>query len=208
MNLPARRPAQRKQGISIWVWLGAGLVLLCVIIVAGGLLRYKSKSRSADDQGKIITAAELGVAETVPRQGQILKEFQGHTFAVPIPLYPGGKIYGAMPTYVQNARFPDVKGTVILEGTYDDPKAVTAFYKNTLPTYSKSRREGDAHDNPLTGYFWGVTYGPSGSSVYINIHRAPDGVSRDPRKWQRSKLDYVGGDPKETMIVIEPIWRE
>jgi hypothetical protein len=193
MILQKRKPAKKKAPIGIYIAIGVVLVVGLGAYLLVGLLRthvlnsIKTGAMGPDASGPINLG---GAPKVVPAQGFSLNTLDGKSLPVAVPLYPGGTVYGlTTPILPKLANYQ-----CLLEGTYDDPAKVTAFYEKSFPAVSAPFTIG-GH------YHWrGLVR--SSPIVGVVVQSDSKGMPRDPRKWRNDVPGFGGGDPKETMISI------
>jgi hypothetical protein len=170
-----------------------------LLLVALALMAALLLVRFAQSRGSAL-APEL--RPEVPSSGLMLGRLYGRTTPLPVPLYGPGTVYGSLSE-------PTLAGTAaasILEGTYAPPDAVARFYLDRLfpakPAYYDDHESSDGRTIHLR------FEGDSGRlSVFIMTH--PAGLRRDVSPWRdgANVREAVGGDPRETMVLVSVIDR-
>lgn len=179
-----------------------GLVLLIPVCVAVLVAASWAAFRFTRYSLTYATASEL--PERVPDSGLTLSLLYGTKTPVPVPLYPGGRVYGSGLDYPNRGRpFPRV--AEIVEGAYAKPQAIMQYYRRRWREYDVIVHT----DQPDLIILRLET--PTGH-VYVTAVSDPRGVTKDIRKLfpgdpKRSYYDYTGGDPDETCVWITILWK-
>lgn len=137
---------------------------------------------------------------SVAREGLTVSRLYGRDTPLPVPLYPGARVYGSDLTQRPISGGPAV---FILQGTYENPDEIGEFYRENLKEYDVGKNESEAGT-----YVSRIDARNRDGRVFVQVLTDPKGLTRDFWMWlpRDYPVDVAGGDPKETMITMVVKW--
>ena len=133
-----------------------------------------------------------------------VRTLYGRAVPEPLPLYPGGTVYGSTLGPVTLGR-PAMAATILM-GSYDDWERVADYYERT---WVGKREEEERTSQWSTVQF--STEKPRGNRAAVRVEHDSRGLSRDLSEWnavtEGADPDSIRhGDPRETMIYVIVRW--